>query len=581
MFTGSDKADKAFWKYIRSKKQDMPGVSPLKIGNQVIYDSACKARTFNEQFQSVFTDEDKTSIPSLSDPLYPEMGNIVVTPGGVQKLLEAIKVHVDKATGPDSIPGRFLKDYAKELAPVLCFIFQQSLDTGVVPSDWRLASITPIFKKGDKSTPSNYRPVSVTSICSKMIEHIIFSQIMAHYDLNNVLHDSQHGFRPGRSCETQLIMTAEDLAHSIDQKDQVDAIALDFSKAFDRVPHERLLHKLHHYGIRSQLLQWIRSFLTDRYQKVVVEGQSSDTIHVKSGVPQGTVLGPLLFISFINDITHGVSSKIRLFADDCLIYRPIRNISDQRALQMDLDRLHQWSLAWQMKFNTEKCHLLRFSLRRNNIEEKYYLGNAELTSLQTFKYLGLNFSTNLSWQTHISSIVSKANQMLGLINRNLRRSSIKIRQQAYFSLVRPRLEYCATVWNPHTKKGIANVEAVQRRAARFVLQEYHYTKSVSNMIKQLKWDTLEQRRHISSLILLYKIQHGLVAINPGKLLTPMIQSNTRQYHPNKFKLIPCRTQLYQNAFFPKTVNAWNTLPNDTLASSTLGAFKGALSSLGH
>lgn len=579
MFTGSDKADKAFWKFIRSKKQDPAGISPLKHDEKVVFDATRKAKVFNQQFQSVFTAEDTTVLPNLGESNVPTMENISITPNGVQKLLEAIKT--DKATGPDGIPGQFLKSFAKDLAPVLCFIFQQSLNTGQVPSDWRLANITPIFKKGDKSTPSNYRPVSVTSICSKLIEHIIFSQIMHHYDTNNVLHDSQHGFRAGRSCETQLIMTAEDLARSLDQKDQVDAIALDFSKAFDRVPHERLLLKLRHYGIRGELQQWIRSFLTDRSQRVVVDGQASDTIHVSSGVPQGTVLGPLLFITFINDISHGITSKLRLFADDCLIYNPIHDISDHHALQRDLDRLHQWSLTWQMKFNTEKCHLLRFSLRRNNIEGNYLLGNTQLTAVQNYKYLGLTFSHNLSWQKHIDGIASKSNQMLGLINRNLRRSSQKIRQQAFFSLVRPRLEYCATVWNPSTKKSISKIEAVQRRAARFVLQQYRHSESVSAMIQQLQWSTLERRRHISCLSLLYKIQNGMVAITPDQLLTPMAPSITRQYHPNKLKHIHTRTQLYQNSYFPQTVTAWNALPNNILASTSLGAFAGAVASIGN
>ena len=237
------------------------------------------------------------------------------------------------------------------------------------------------------------------------------------------------------------------------------------------------------------------------------------------------------------------SSKLRLFADDCLIYRPIQNMADHHALQQDLDRLHEWSTAWQMKFNTEKCHLLQFSLRRNNIKEHYRLGNTPLTAVNSYKYLGLTFTQNLSWQTHIDEVISKANQMLGLISRNLRRSSQKIRQQAYISLVRPRMEYCASVWNPFTAKSISKIEAVQRRAARFVLQRYHYSESVSEMIEHLHWDTLEKRRHLTCLNLLYKIQNVMVAINPDLLLTPMAQRNTRQYHPNKFQLIPTRTQL--------------------------------------
>ena len=178
--------------------------------------------------------------------------------------------------------GSILKFFAEDIASILTFIFPKYLDTGTVPSDWRLANISPIFKKGDRSKASNYRPVSITSICSKLLEHVIFSNIMDHYDENNILNDVQHGFRPGHSCEIQLIITSPDVAHSLDQKEQVDAVALDFSKAFDRVPRNRLLHKLNHYGIHDNLIRWIRVFLTERLQRVVVDGESSERVPVTS-----------------------------------------------------------------------------------------------------------------------------------------------------------------------------------------------------------------------------------------------------------------------------------------------------------
>ena len=255
------------------------------------------------------------------------MEDIKITCSGDLKLLQDLNTR--KATGQDSISAHVLKTYATEIAPVLTFIFQQSLSSGYVPTDWRLANITPIFKKGDKSTPSNYRPVSITPICSKLIEHIIFSNVMDHYENNNVLVDVQHGFRPGRSCETQLLITAQDLSKSLDNKEQVDTVVLDFSKAFDRVPHRRLMLKLQHYGILKWLPAWLDEQLPHQSQPtsggrwpIIWMGPSS------VGGSQGTVLGPLLFLTFINDIPRDISSHLRLFADDCLMYRTISNASD-------------------------------------------------------------------------------------------------------------------------------------------------------------------------------------------------------------------------------------------------------------
>ena len=225
----------------------------------------------------------------------------------------------NKAPGPDQLPNTCLQPTAEETAPILAAIFSQSLRTGQLPADRLTANVSPIFKKGDKHLPSNYRPVSLTSVSCKLLEHIIVKHIMNHVETHNILTSRQHRFRSGHSCESQLIITAEDLLSSADKGKRIDMSILDFSKAFAMVPHARLMGKLELYGIRGDVHRWISTFLSNRTQKVVLDGFHSDTVTVDSGVPQGTVLGPILFLLIINDLPAQVKSHCRLFADDCLI----------------------------------------------------------------------------------------------------------------------------------------------------------------------------------------------------------------------------------------------------------------------
>ena len=270
---------KRFWSFIKSKKQDNSGVAPLRGQDGLIYsDSKNKSEILNNQFKSAYTQEDKSNLPDLRESTFPSMPQINISEKGVHKLLTDLKIH--KAAGPDSIPPRLLKELADVISPALARIFQTSLDAGSVPKDWRTANIVPIFKKGDKSKAANYRPVSLTAICCKKLEHIIYSNIMDHLTQHNILADSQHGFRARRSCETHLVTTIQDLARNLSEGKQIDAILLDFSKAFDKVPHQRLLLKLNHYGIRENTLQWIQHFLQDRTQQVLLGGIHSSTCAV-------------------------------------------------------------------------------------------------------------------------------------------------------------------------------------------------------------------------------------------------------------------------------------------------------------
>ena len=203
-------------------------------------------------------------------------------------------------------------------------------------ADWLSANIVPIFKKDRRNLACNYRPRSLTSTCCKVMEHIIFHFIMEHLNRNNIINKHQHGFRPAHSCQSQLLLLTEDILKAMDSKKQVDLVLLDFCKAFDKVPHKRLLSKLKNYGIQGNIGKWIERWLTEQSQRVVIENHASSKVSVKSGVPQGTVLGPLMFLLYINDIDTNISSTIRLFADDCIVYRTINSMDDQHRLQKDL-----------------------------------------------------------------------------------------------------------------------------------------------------------------------------------------------------------------------------------------------------
>lgn len=287
---------KKFWSFVRSLRKDSSGVAPLRSEGDLFNSATAKSDILNRQFTSVFTQEPQDRLPDKGPSPHPTMQDINITAPGIHKMLKNLKPQ--KAAGPDALPPTVLKELSDELAPILEHIFRRSLLTGQLPSDWKRANVAPIFKKGDKHKPENYRPVSLTCILCKCMEHIIVSNIANHLDANNILHPLQHGFRKNLSCDTQLLSLFHDLTQNTRE---TDLIIMDFSKAFDKVPHRRLTYKLDWYGVRGRTLDWVRDFLADRTQRVVLEGAESPLGYVMSGVPQGSVLGPILFLLYINE----------------------------------------------------------------------------------------------------------------------------------------------------------------------------------------------------------------------------------------------------------------------------------------
>ena len=353
---------KRAWSYLKLLRTESTGTPTLFWKSCVCPTDHTKAEALREQYESVFTNEDLENMPGMNDSPFASAPDIHFSAHGIKKQLESIQP--DKASGPDMIPARVLKETASELAPVLASIFQQSYDTGTLPQTWKDATITPIYKSGPRTDPKNYRPVSLTSLCSKVMEHIVCSEVSRHLSSNNIVTPHQHGFRRGLSCETQLVSVIHEWSKILDTHGQVDIIFLDLAKAFDSVPHERLLLKASYYGIRGKLHTWLRCFLTERKQRVVVNGTSSDWSAVSSGVPQGTVLGPVLFLLYINDLPNSISSTVKLFADDSVVYRQIQRVEDHSILQQDLFNLEQWASLWQMNFAPSKCYTLSVTLKK-------------------------------------------------------------------------------------------------------------------------------------------------------------------------------------------------------------------------
>ena len=355
---------------------------------------------------------------------------------------------------------------ASSIVPALTLIYQASYEQGQIRDDWKRAFVTPLFKKGDRSKASDYCPVSLTWCCCKFMEHIVHCHLMKFLE-NKILSDYQHGFRKKRSYETQLITTVH-LTTGLDRWQQVDSVLLDFRKAFDKVPHQRLAVKLHHYGIRDKNLSRIQSFLADRNQQVVLGGKTSSRAAVTLGVPQGTVLGPLLFLVYISDLPWRVSSSVRFFANDCLLYRVIQDQQDAESLQTDLNHLQEWEREWQMVFNSDKCEHIWITNKWKVIQTPYNIHGQTLNETSKAKYLGVTIDNTVSWNNRDK----KANQTTAFLHRNFSSCPKNVKAKCYTSTVRPQLEYASTVYMGPCNKIQHNQSGVCTEACRQVLLQW-------------------------------------------------------------------------------------------------------------
>ena len=569
------KNPKKFWSHARSKLNTKTGIAPLLDNlddtTSLRFDDKSKADLLQRQFLSVFTLESQEDVPELPPRTSSTVEELIISEEIVQNKLRSLNPY--KSFGPDGIHSRLLRELAGNIAGPIAAMFNRTIECGVVPSDWKKGVISPIFKKGSKNIAANYRPISLTCVLCKLMESLLRDHVLNHLIVNNLLSKKQHGFISGRSTVTQLLKYLDKCAQSVATGKVVDAIYLDFEKAFDTVPHQRLIGKLKAYGITGGVLKWITDYLSERTQVVSVNGTESEVGTVLSGVPQGSVLGPLLFVIYINDMLDSVSSGGLLFADDTKLFREICSELDAMELQEDINKLEAWTKTWLLRFNANKCHVLTLGKFENILHtHRYKIGEVELEHVSDEKDLGVLIDEDLSFEEHISTKVRKANQIMGLIRRSFTYLDEKSFVKLYTALVRPHLEYAQSVWSPHLKKHQDLIEKVQMRATKLV--DHLGGLDYSERLKRLNLPTLAFRRLRGDLIEMYKHFNKY----EKAIVSDSFQPKERSNRKHKFQVHERIANdglrgIQHNSFYYRTARHWNDLPADVAEAPSVDAFK--------
>ena len=445
-------------------------------------DPADKAELLQQQYLRVFSNPEAANVESCIEELEPspdsELDGISFS---AEDIVEAIKELDPHSATPDGdIPAKVLVKCKEILAIPIFLLWKDSFETGVIPPKMKTQYITPVFKKGDRTVAANYRPVSITSHLIKIFERVLRKHIVAHMESNSFLSPNQHGFRKKRSCLTQLLDHVDTILKSLNNGEEVDVIYLDYAKAFDKVDHKILLAKARRYGISGRTLQWLTEFLKNRLQTVVVEGTKSSFSLVLSGVPQGTVLGPILFILYIDDQLDMLATALgKIFADDTKLIGRIVDLAAKSLLQEDLFNVIRWAVKNNMQLNESKFEILNYKLNHSRLLQEmpfssenydYSLTSGEtIGPTQTVRDLGVLLSDDCSWTPHIQRMLEGARTMAAWVLSVFSNRSPTLMLTLFKTMVRSKLEYCCPVWNPHKIGDIKAIENIHRKFTRRIV----------------------------------------------------------------------------------------------------------------
>ena len=570
-------SSKKFYNYI-NKKLKVKSAIPTLINKDTIastdYD---KAAMLNCAFNEVFTVDNGKS-PGIKKKTTHHMSDFCISREDIVNAISSMKDKITRT--PEGVPAYFLKRTADALIEPLYFFFNRCLIFSFVPRQWKMGLVVPIFKKGDKSNCKNYRPISLTSTFSRLFESILYDKITYYLLEHSLISSSQFGFLPGRSSCQQLLVCVHEWLLSVCKGMSVNVIYTDIAKAFDSVCHKKLIQVVQSYGINESVVCWLSNFLSDRKQSVCVGSSVSSFLPVSSGVPQGSVIGPLLFLIYFDNITtsaptlHG-SRGIKLFADDAKLYD-----NNSSTLQISLNNFIAWLVDHQLDIASHKCFSLDLaSPNLTHNSSTFYINNSAIESKPLIKDLGIYVSCDLKWASHINYICRNASFCSYQIMKCFKTKFISTLIKLYKTYVRPKIEYNSSVWSPWLSKDIDQLESIQRKFTKFAFNRCNIPfHSYFDRLRQINLQTLEHRRLIFDIILLYKIINNLCFIRFSdyfsyKNCTYNLRRNSLQIQHNFNFKIKSQSSLWQNVFFVRIVKVWNSLPDEVVTARSLNVFK--------
>lgn len=579
--TGDSKTDnKLWWKIVKYfyTKNSANAISnpPIENENTIAHSNQEKANIFNDFFASQSKLDTGDADPGRADHGINTLSKIAITRLTVQEILQSLDP--SKASGPDNISPRVLKQTATSIAPSLARIFNFSLASKKCPDAWKLANVTPLHKKDNRQQVKNYRPISLLSCVGKVFERCVFKEVFNFLHTNKLFTKFQSAYMPNSATTDQLIELYHIILEALEKKKAVRFVFCDISKAFDKVWHKGVLHKLKGLGVIGGIHDWFSDYLNNRKQRVVFNGCHSDWQTITAGVPQGSILGPLLFLIYINDLPDEIKTNIRIYADDTTLFVSSKSKHEAaRKLTKDLENVSRWAARWFVGFNPTKTEGMSFS--HVNVEHipPIYMDGKLINEVTSHKHLGLTFQSSVKWSEHINEIVKKAMKRVDILRSLMYQLDRATLEKMYFTFVRPVLEYGDVVWDNCTEMESKTIENVQLSAARVVTGATRGT-SHATIYRECGWEPLFKRREKHKLTTFYKIENNIIPDFLKKLVPPVTKQRTIYGLRSKENITSYKasTTTMQRSFIPSTITSWNRLDIETRNSTSISAFKSEL-----